>query len=1179
MGGLQTFDLAMAGLGIRGDRPPNEIQPRLRDGIHLRWGFRRRVGFPWYGFHLFRRHHRLGIPACLGTLTQGLVVGAIGGTQLVLPKLRISSERELVLTDDFPPPGVELDLRRRRMLRVDFDPAEPVRRVVVTIGFRDDADIELRALARATPVDLARVRGRAGDVVDAELEFDLIDRLEVTGGPAAIIDVCFVPVAQDATEGWRIIADFPYPLCLPVAHGAYPCPTGPASRSAAETMALARVVYGPAARWAGADFSDLHRQLELLVRSGPSGPRMADISAPVKGATLPGDPATKPLEMPRQRPLDLVTLAAVHPAVAQMLGLYWVDEEAEPGVAYDYLLVGDWSGALPSDPQQLLGILQEEGFLNVTGVIAFDLEAVRQPPLPAPGDCGVYALPGAVHPDVTGTAVDAQNVAGLRWNLGATNAGVLPPGQPLMYHLWRADLGDAEPTEAPAEDAFSLVTDDPILVVEPDLGPGEKPERAPDWPPFPLHAIDGGLADGWYSFQVSGVDIFGRHTMNSAPASWRRWKPPPTPAPWYDTISPGADQVHPYAVRLLDKIPPPAPTAVEAYALDPDDPTVVRDKAHEAWLETLSGPERSTVIGLRVRWDWTDAHMRQAPDTREFRIYYFSLPAQPSALPDLSQAGQWEKRLAVVGWNDHVTVTKDQNGRPLRRYEIFLPTKGDTDRNGLPLTTSLARPIVYALVGVSAADDKTHTQDVAPWSGTSQARYGNEGPVAGPVRIVRVRRVPPDRPKAPADSEKVYATAADYHGDSFYTYRWTPKTNLKTHIFRALDDSLFRIDWARPRPRKVLSATDKSIFPDPADEPRWTAAKRNQVAAELNKLNTFETITAGATAAKAYYRTLSNDALRVLAGLPGNEAAFSQITVAPLDPDDPDNANRLGPDNPATFVVSPSLRAYIDTLPGESTNRYFYRAAYVDGANNRSTLSISSPPVHLPNVVPPRTPVLTSVTGGDRKINLGWASNREDDLARYVVFRTDSEEDARDVRLMTQVHTQLVTQADPSTRPAEVTWTDDPVPGLVTYYYRLVAVDDAQNASPPTEPVAARAYDHSPPMPPKWEEAAWVKVDGSGVAWPWTHSGSRLTPGVELVWSAQHTRFSCLVERRAKGQSQWSPASNWFTPAEAVRTDNRFQWSFRDYSVDPGDEYIYRLALAGSAGTLTHTGEIGASKT
>ena len=75
-------------------------------------------------------------------------------------------------------------------------------------------------------------------------------------------------------------------------------------------------------------------------------------------------------------------------------------------------------------------------------------------------------------------------------------------------------------------------------------------------------------------------------------------------------------------LALLDKIPPPPPTGFEAFALDPQDPFLQRDAAYDAWFATLSAAEKTAVIGLRVRWNWTDAHMRQAPDTKEFRIYY-----------------------------------------------------------------------------------------------------------------------------------------------------------------------------------------------------------------------------------------------------------------------------------------------------------------------------------------------------------------------------------------------------------------------------------------------------------------------------------------------------------------------------------------------------------------------------
>src|SRR6185503_15069527 len=229
-----------------------------------------------------------------------------------------------------------------------------------------------------------------------------------------------------------------------------------------------------------------------------------------------------------------------------------------------------------------------------------------------------------------------------------------------------------------------LITDNrPVLVTEPDLPLGGTPQRAADWPPFPLHFIDPALADCWYGFQVSGRDIFGRHSPNSNSASWYQWGPPvPDPRPWYYQDPPGETRIHPSAVWLLDKIPPPLPTAVEAYALDPADPTVLKDAVYETWLASLDVSEQEKVIGLRVRWKWTEAHKRQAPDTREFRIYYH--PGTNPPAPDHSQAINWQERYYVVGYDEHVTVTSDGT----RLYEVLLPAPGDTFRDGLALKPS-----------------------------------------------------------------------------------------------------------------------------------------------------------------------------------------------------------------------------------------------------------------------------------------------------------------------------------------------------------------------------------------------------------------------------------------------------------------------------------------------------------
>jgi len=811
--------------------------------------------------------------------------------------------------------------------------------------------------------------------------------------------------------------------------------------------------------------------------------------------------------------------------------------------------------------------------------------------------------------------------------------------------------------------------------------------------------------------------------------------------------------VNPSAVRLLAKLPPPPPSGVEAYALDPLDTTLVRDAAYSAWVTTLSASEQETLIGLRVRWLWTARAMRQAPRTKEFRIYYSAGRAnaisgritgvtaaspttstvttgipntegtdvyagavlwigasacaifgsdassplvlhvtnlgrtytdgtasvtngsatvtgtgtvwdagliglsfqidgssaiytilnvtsptqltlavvfaeatmagttyqifqkrpmantgctvaiphtysagtvtmtagstavtgagtqwtaalvgqvfrvqndltkyrvasvasatqltldQPYAGPasglgfiysigfplyrDLSNETNWDERYYVVDYSSNVTVTTDARGNPLRIYEVFIPAASDTSRAGLPLTTTLAQPIAYGQIGVSAADDRTHTADDPKWNASPLgSRTGNEGQVGGPATVFRVRHDPPPAPVPPPDSDRVFATPADYHSHSYYTYRWQPQAHLKTHVFRALDDAVFKVDWAN-QPRAAIDSSDLALFPDETIDPRWDALKRSEVANELNQLNAFGHDAAGRASAFLYYAGLSNDGLRILAGLPGNERAFTQLTTLPLDPDDPANANRVGPDNPPDFVVDPSLRAYIDTLDGRSTNRYFYRCLYVDTAHNRGPLGLSSPPVWLPKVAPPRAPLFTKVLGGERQTELRWASNREADLAEYRVYRADSENGARDLRLMTLVHTETIPLGDPSLRPGQVTWTDTPLAGLTTFYYRLVAVDAEGNASPPSAIAAVRAHDEALPTPPTLN-ASWE------AAVPPKHA--------LLDWSSSD---ETLLERRATINFLWDQIGDWHAPGTynvSAAVDSSFDWQFR----------------------------------
>ncbi|MGQ9873154.1 hypothetical protein [Leptodesmis sp.] len=106
---------------------------------------------------------------------------------------------------------------------------------------------------------------------------------------------------------------------------------------------------------------------------------------------------------------------------------------------------------------------------------------------------------------------------------------------------------------------------------------------------------------------------------------------------------------------------------------------------------------------------------------------------------------------------------------------------------------------------------------------------------------------------------------------------------------------------------------------------------------------------------------------------------------------------------------------------------------------------------------------------------------------------------------------------DPTLRSSEVTWSDVKVRGLTDYFYRIVAVDEADNASVPSGIMQGRAY-QKPPDPP-----VWVTADRqhSHILLEWTH------PRI--------TELSFRIERQERmtdalgrpGRTRWVRISDW----------------------------------------------------
>ncbi len=481
------------------------------------------------------------------------------------------------------------------------------------------ARIEVRALAGTAAVASTVVQGNAGEVVAATLEGTGITAVELAPGPGALVDLCVWTSAQGVTFGWEEVPGFRYPLCLPVAHPDYPCAGKPATFDDAKALALSRVTY-PAPQGWDQGFAELHGELTLLVQGGPGGVPMAQRVHP----DLPGQPLSPATQsdvpkLPGLRPLDLVFLASLHPAMAQMLGLYFADTSVPASVGYDYLLLADPTGVLGGSAETALAWLAfTADSSQVDATLVLGRRPTPRPPIDPPGAPRAYALPGMATRAIDGTVPETAGNVGLWWPLPADSTDE-QPDQIVFYYPQRVSLGPIEPTAQPAVAQYQpLPHFAPVLVSEPDplAVPGP---RSSDWPPpsIPLHVVDANLPEGWYSYRVAGDDLFGRRSALGPPSQWFEWEPT-------------EHQRHPYAVALLDKVPPPPPLGVEAWALDPLDRWVLVDEPHETWRADVG----DTLVGLRVRWRWTLLQQVQAPDMAEFRIYY--------------QPGRWNALLGKI---------------------------------------------------------------------------------------------------------------------------------------------------------------------------------------------------------------------------------------------------------------------------------------------------------------------------------------------------------------------------------------------------------------------------------------------------------------------------------------------------------------------------------------------------
>ncbi|MEP7310475.1 MAG: hypothetical protein ABJA98_33645 [Acidobacteriota bacterium] len=238
--------------------------------------------------------------------------------------------------------------------------------------------------------------------------------------------------------------------------------------------------------------------------------------------------------------------------------------------------------------------------------------------------------------DADGAPIENQSRIGLRWSLPDEGDG-LEPGAAVLYHVRRANRGRGE---QPAKTgSLALLNGDRPTLLTRNSANGSSTDT--------LHTFytDRDLPDGWYDYQVRGIDLFGRLSAWSASQT----------------------------VQVLDHLPPPAPQRVQAQYLDPADPNL--SATDRTWT-------RAHGSGLKVGWEWPGMSRLQAPDvvppSAEFRIYATSgeLNSVAGVVSGVSVNGKTSVLTTDITWRGDADAWSGESIRVGRQFFQIIGNDG-----------------------------------------------------------------------------------------------------------------------------------------------------------------------------------------------------------------------------------------------------------------------------------------------------------------------------------------------------------------------------------------------------------------------------------------------------------------------------------------------------------------------
>lgn len=295
------------------------------------------------------------------------------------------------------------------------------------------------------------------------------------------------------------------------------------------------------------------------------------------------DAAGEPRVQWQVEPMSLLQTMALHPEIARLLGLYWIDETADPDTAYDYRVVGYWSD-------------------RSRAYVVTNLSRTTTAPLPAPALLRADPLPSATRELPGGAIWPTQAYVGLGWTPPTPDPeqrlGLVDGIRAVAYAPERQDLGRLSSPSTPVADGWVRLPgpdEDGAFRIRELVVPSARTVEGqpPEWPEH--FTFDEWVEYHAYAYRVMGVDLFGR---TSAPSN----------------------ELHP--VLVSDTVPAPAPTHLEARLFQRGDPTIPADQ------RAVLFPTDADRVALRVSWLWPDDVDRAVPDLKEFQILHLDGPSE-----------------------------------------------------------------------------------------------------------------------------------------------------------------------------------------------------------------------------------------------------------------------------------------------------------------------------------------------------------------------------------------------------------------------------------------------------------------------------------------------------------------------------------------------------------------------